>query len=134
MTTSIEAVATAVADLVDTLAGIRVYAHAPDASELPCAFLLAPTVDPEDLALTTVRLTVEFVFLVPAIEDRYAKQLWKYQDITGPDSLLRLIQTNRDLGFDDVDVYAGMWRPLGFEEMANYGAYGASCTLSISIG
>lgn len=132
--TPIEQVLTAIADLVDSIAGLRVYAHPPDASELPCAYLMPPAVDTEDLGLTTARLTIEFVFLVPAIEDRYAKQLWKYQDLTGSDSLLALMQSNRSLGFDDVDVYAGAWRSLGLEEMAGIGAYGASCTLSIQIG
>jgi hypothetical protein len=134
MATTIEQVLTTLADLVDSIAGLRVYAHPPDASELPCAYLMPPEFPTEDMGLTTAMLTVEFVFLVPAIEDRYAKQLWKYQDLTGPDSLLALMQSNRNLGFDDVDVYAGAWRSIGLEEMANIGAYGASCTLSISIG
>lgn len=131
--TTIEQAFTALADLVDTIAGIRVIAYKPDASELPCAYLMPPTIDTEDMGLTTASMSVEFVFLVPTIEDRYAKQLWKYQDLTGPDSLLALIQTNRDLGFDDVDVYAGQWRGLGVQEMAFFNAYGASCTLSISL-
>jgi len=132
--TTLEQAFTALADLVDSIAGIRVLAYKPGAPELPCAYLLAPTIDPEDMALTTARMHVEFVFLVPTIEDRYAKQLWKYQDLSGPDSLLALMQTNRGLGFDDVDVYAGAWRGLNVQEMAFYNAYGASCTLSISIG
>jgi hypothetical protein len=132
--TTVEAVMTALADEVDAIAGLRVYPHPPDASELPCAFLMPPTIPTADIGLSTVEMSVEFVFLVPASEDRYAKQLWKYQDITGPDSLLARIQTHRNLGFTDVDVMTGAWRSLGMEEMAGYGAYGASCTLTISIG
>lgn len=132
--TTIAEVYEAIRDRLDTIPGLRVKDHVPGATEFPVAFPEPPVVVTDNLTLETATLTVDLVVLVSAFEERRQKDLLKYQDLTGTHSLLALFQANRNLGFADVDVYAGSWRPLALVEMSYYRAYGAACGLMILLG
>jgi hypothetical protein len=122
MSTLIEAVE-ALASVIDTISGLRVTDHVPDATEYPAAFIDWQTIDSDSLDDSGGVFEVEVVLLVGTQVSRNQKKLlpWVY----GPTSIREVLQANRSLGLDDVDAHATQARRLGLQEMAAYNAYGA---------
>ena len=132
--TTLEAVYAAVKDKAATIVGVTAVDKVPASPNFPTVFLAPPVITTDSLALQSATLTCDLIVLVSASDNENQSLLWRYQELSGPHSVLALFQANRNLGFTDVDVYAGEWRPLGRQEIAGYGGFGAACTLTISLG
>jgi len=132
--TKIEQVYEALAQAVRTIPGLRCKDYVPGDTEFPASFLEPPAIETDNLGDDTLTLTFDLVVLVSTFEHRRQKQLYKYQDPTGPHSIVQAIKADRSLGFDDVHVHAAAWRPLAMVEMSYYRAFGAALTLTVYVG
>lgn len=132
--TTIAEVYTALAAQVAPAIEDRCYDHVPGSANYPVAFLMPPAVESEGLSSDTLTLAFELVVLVSAFDHARAPLLFPYMEPSGDQSIRARIQDNRSLGFDDVDINPGDWRPLGLEEMAAYNAFGAAMTIVAAVG
>ena len=122
----------ALAAQIDTITGLRVSDHVPESTEYPAAFIVPPVIEYEGLDDGELICDVQVVLLVSSTVGRNQKQLYPW--LAGSGSIRAKLQDNRSLGLSDVDAHATSARPLGLQEMASYGAYGAVVNVQVMVG
>lgn len=134
MTTTLGEVAAALAEQLGTIPELNAYDHVPGTAEWPGAFIRAPHVVYEGLALDDEDLSIEIILLVSAAFAEGQLDILPFMEISGPQSIPAAIHDDRTLGLDDVDVYVTLARPLGLQEQASYRGYGVIFELSVRVG
>lgn len=130
--TSIPQVYEAVKNVVATT-GLRAFSYVPGSAEWPGAYLMPPQVVYEGLADNVLEFDVGIVILVSAATDKNQLQLLAYMDDQGDKSIPLAFHNNPGLGLDGVHAFVRMSRPLNFEEMSAYAAFGALLEVSIRL-
>jgi len=119
---------------LDTIDGLRVYAHVPDSAEFPAALIQPPTISDYsmDLGLAHFEYEIEIALLVPATVDRQQLDLYALLE-RAPGSVVAAIEADSSLGGLDVDAHARSARPLGLQEIGGIKCYGAAVTVQVFI-
>ncbi len=134
MTTTLGEIASGLVERLETIPDLNAYDHVPGTGEWPGAFIRAPQVVYEGLALDDEDLSIEIIVLVSAAFAEGQLDILPFMEISGAQSIPAAIHADRTLGFDDVDVYVTLARPLGLQEQAGYRAYGVVFELSARVG
>jgi len=116
---------------LETIGGLKGYDYAA-AAEFPSVTVMPPDINyRETMGRGCIGLNLELLLFVSAADAMKVKDLYPYMDWEGDQSIVKLIDDDIDLGFDDLNCHVVAARPLGLEEVALYSAYGAAFTVQL---
>lgn len=113
---------------------LKAYDYIPGSSEWPGAFVLPPVLEHEGAADDWSVLRFDVVVLVSGAVDKNQLKLLRYQDQSDSLSIHQAFQSDRSLGFPDVDARVTASRPLGYEEQAGYQGFGCVFEVVVRLG
>lgn len=117
-----------------TLTGLQVHKKIPDTITPITAWVNpVPITDYRDSLDDDTLYSFEVILMASANLDDHQLDLVPYLERSGAKSIFAAFETARGLGFTDVDAHVRTARPLGLQEVAGYGGWGAAVTVSVSL-
>ena len=121
---SVAEIASALADQLTRVTGIRATDYVPESISPPAAFVNVTEVTEATFGYETVTVNLDLVVLVSRASARSGQgTLYEYMDPRGPLSVTAAVMS---LGRADIQVESCEYRALGAEEVAAYGYLGGA--------